>query len=98
MSKQVKAYVDYEDETKTHYYINFEIIEILPKIETTKKYNNECVKIESVKLDVENGDNIYNYDFYKITYIDYEDFNSNNDDDFTIEDFTTKKYVCIERK
>lgn len=43
--KKIKAYVDYEDETKTHYYKNFEVIENLPELETETIKNKNYLKV-----------------------------------------------------
>lgn len=43
--KKIKAYVDYEDETKTHYYKNFEVIENLPELVTETIKNKNYLKV-----------------------------------------------------
>lgn len=82
----IKAYVDYNDCTKTHYYENFDIIDELPKI-NNEYFSNKIIKIETVELDCEQGsDNAHNYDYYKLT-LKYEDY----DDTYTM-------YVCVEKE
>lgn len=88
------------DREKIHYYQNFEIIENLPELETEaiknenyKNCDSLLEKIETVKLDCEQGsDEVYKYDFYKLTYfnnIDY--FESEYEDD----ECEFEKYVAI---
>ena len=82
----IRAYVDYNDYTKTHYYENFDIIDELPKI-NDEYFSDKIIKIEEVDLDCEqSGDNVYNYDYYKLT-LKYEDYG----DAYTM-------YVCIEKE
>ena len=82
----IKAYVSYNDYTKTHYHENFDIIDELPKI-NDEYFDDKIIKIEEVGLDCEQGsDNAYNYDYYKLTlkYKDYDD--------------TYPMYVCVEKE
>lgn len=94
---KIRAYIDYDDCTKTHYYKDFDLIEVknLPKIgETTYKDSSseEIVKtVEEVKIDCEQGhDDVYNYSFYKITMTRID-----KDDNSTTE---IVKFVCIENE
>lgn len=50
--KKIKAYVDYEDETKTHYYKNFEVIENLPELETETIKNENYLKVNMKMMNV----------------------------------------------
>lgn len=98
--KNIKAYVDWNDETKTHYYRTFEIIENLPKLEIeeikNEKYKN-CTsllkKIETIELDCEQGsDDVYKYNFYKLTYFNNEDY---FEDELEDEDCESIEYVAV---
>lgn len=98
--KKIRAYVNYNDESKTHYYKDFEIIENLPELETeaikNEKYKN-CdsllEKIETVELDCEQGtDEVYKYDFYKLTYFNNMDHFENEYEDDECE---SERYVAI---
>lgn len=99
--EKIRAWVGYSDYTKTHYYKDFEIIDKLPEIETTKKYNDEVTKIERIDLDCEQpNQDVYDYEYYKITRIDYEQFNDDYNDG-QLEDsnyYTSYNYVCIKKK
>lgn len=65
----IKAYVNYDERRGVHQYTNFEIVERLPEIgETFNQGDYECVAIEPVELDCEQGsDEAYNYSFYCCT-------------------------------
>lgn len=95
--KKIKAYISYNDYNKVHYYETFDIIEELPKIDNEKIYNDSVTNIEDIKLDCEQGnDDVYNYDYYLITYTNYEDFNNSNEKDKNIKDYQYNQYVAIE--
>lgn len=68
---RIKAYVNYNEEHKTHYYRYFDVIDELP----SDVYNGETIlSINEVSLDAEQGsDAVYNYDFYCINTKDSED-------------------------
>ena len=65
--KKIKAYVDYNEREKIHYYQTFDVVEVIPEY-----YNDEkVIDIKEVRLDAEQGnDEVYKYDFFKITTID----------------------------
>ena len=65
--KKIKAYVDYNEREKIHYYQMFDVVEVIPEY-----YNDEkVIDIKEVRLDSEQGnDEVYKYDFYEITTID----------------------------
>ena len=65
--KKIKAYVDYNEREKIHYYQMFDVVEVIPEY-----YNDEkVIDIKEVHLDAEQGnDEVYKYDFFKITTID----------------------------
>lgn len=90
---KIRAYADWDDRTKTHYYKDFEIVEELPKVDEIyyeDSSSKEVVKsVESVRLDCENNDNVYNYDFYKIIVSCYDK------DRDEVED--NEYYICIEK-
>ena len=67
--EKIKAYVNYNEREKIHYYQMFDVVEVI-----TKYYNDEeVVDIKEVRLDAEQGnDEVYKYDFYEITTIDDE--------------------------
>ena len=67
--EKIKAYVNYNEREKIHYYQMFDVVEVIPKY-----YNDEeVVDIKEVRLDAEQGnDEVYKYDFYEITTIDDE--------------------------
>ena len=68
--KKIKAYVDYNEREKNHYYQIFDVVEVIPE----KFYNDEeIIEIKEVRLDAEQGnDEVYKYDFFEITTIDDE--------------------------
>lgn len=92
--KKIRAYVDWDDETKTHYYNDFEVVEKLPKINDVC-YDDDCSiervrSIENVELDCEQGnDDVYNYDYYKIITDIYDKDYDEHDDNY--------HFVCIEK-
>ena len=65
--KKIKAYVDYNEREKIHYYQVFDVVEVIPEY-----YNDEkVIDIKEVRLDAEQGnDEVYKYDFFEITTID----------------------------
>ena len=65
--KKIKAYVDYNEREKIHYYQVFDVVEVIPQY-----YNDEkVIDIKEVRLDAEQGnDEVYKYDFFEITTID----------------------------
>ena len=65
--KKIKAYVDYNEREKIHYYQTFDVVEVIPEY-----YNDEkVIDIKEVRLDAEQGnDEIHKYDFFEITTID----------------------------
>ena len=65
--KKIKAYVDYNEREKIHYYQVFDIVEVIPEY-----YNDEkVIDIKEVRLDAEQGnDEVYKYGFFEITTID----------------------------
>ena len=65
--KKIKAYVDYNEREKIHYYQIFDVVEVIPEY-----YNDEkVIDIKEVRLDAEQGnDEVHKYDFFKITTID----------------------------
>ena len=65
--KKIKAYVDYNEREKIHYYQMFDVVEVIPEY-----YNDEkVIDIKEVRLDAEQGnDEVHKYDFFKITTID----------------------------
>ncbi len=91
--KKIKVYVNYRDEDKTHFYEYFKIVEELPKIENNKKYNDEVVEIKEIQPDVENNNDVFDYNYYEIKYIDYQYFNEEDNDN--IEDYTHYEYIAI---
>lgn len=84
----IKAYIDYDDETKAHYYEDFKIVERLPEVEE-KFWNDERIaNIEEVELDCENDSKVYDYDFYVVTY------ETKYDDEIE----KSKQYICIRKE
>ena len=65
--EKIKAYVDYNEREKIHYYQVFDVVEVIPEY-----YNDEkVIDIKEVRLDAEQGnDEVYKYDFFEITTID----------------------------
>ena len=65
--EKIKAYVNYNEREKIHYYQMFDVVEVIPKY-----YNDEeVVDLTEVRLDAEQGnDEVYKYDFFEITTID----------------------------
>ena len=65
--KKIKAYVDYNEREKIHYYQTFDVVEVIPQY-----YNDEkVIDIKEVRLDAEQGnDEVHKYNFFKITTID----------------------------
>lgn len=94
MSTLKNIRIKYDDEIKKFYVKDFEIIEKLPEIERTKKYNNEVVKINNIEIDCEIAHYEHcDYDYYEIKYIDYQYFNEENGED--IEEYAHYDYVAI---
>lgn len=85
--KKMKAYIGWNDKNHTHYYKDFEIIEKLPEKKNVFDENGErIIKIESVKLDSEQGnEEVYKYDYYVATI----------EMDYGLE---TDWYFCIEKE
>lgn len=67
--KKIKAYVNYNEREKNHYYQIFDVVEVIPRY-----YNDEeVIGVKEVRLDAEQGnDEVYKYDFFEITTIDDE--------------------------
>lgn len=67
--EKIKAYVDYNEREKIHYYQIFDVVEVIPRY-----YNDEeVIGVKEVRLDAEQGnDEVYKYDFFEITTIDDE--------------------------
>lgn len=92
----IKAYVDYNDSRKQHYYENFDIIDELPEIgEELSGYGlNETAtvkKIELAHLDCEQPNNeVYNYDYYEM-YVNVYDSEYDENNNYTY-------YVCIDKE
>lgn len=65
--EKIKAYVDYNEREKIHYYQVFDVVEVIPQY-----YNDEkVIDIKKVPLDAEQGnEEVYKYDFFEITTID----------------------------
>ena len=88
----IRAYVGWNDYTKTYYYRDFEVVESLPKVDEVYYEDDgriETVKaIEKVKLYTEQGnDEVYRYFYYKIIVNCYDKDNNENDED--------EYFVCI---
>lgn len=106
---KIKAYTHYTERTKTHYYREFEVVESIPEVENLDELikntslnswldNCKCVEINELELDCEQGNqNVYNYVFYEVVYVDIADYHYLDDEDKDINDFISKKYVCIKR-
>ena len=62
--KKIKAYVDYNEREKIHYYQMFDVVEVIPRY-----YNDEeVIGVKEVRLDPEQGnDEVYKYNFFEIT-------------------------------
>lgn len=67
--EKIKAYVNYNEREKNHYYQIFDVVEVIPRY-----YNDEeVIGVKEVRLDAEQGnDEVYKYDFFEITTIDDE--------------------------
>lgn len=64
MSK-IRAYTDYNERTNTHYYRDFTIEDEVPCIGDI--YEHEEVKdIEPIRVDLENGRDVFEHDFYRV--------------------------------
>lgn len=64
---KIRAYVNYDERRKIHYYKDFEIIKELPKEGDEYDYK-KVIKVYQIMLDSEQGDDdIYDYDFFEIT-------------------------------
>lgn len=70
---RIKAYTEWNDSTRTHYYTYFDIVDTLPKI--GDYYNgNLVIDVENVDLDCEQGnDEVYSYNYYEIVADDGEE-------------------------
>ncbi len=91
--KKIRAYVDWDDETKTHYYNDFEVVEKLPKINDiyyADEFRDERVtSIKRIDIDCEQGnDDVYNYDYYEIITDVYDKDYDEHDDNYY--------FVCTE--
>lgn len=87
--KNIKAYVDYDNETKTHYYQQFDIVEKLPSVGDVcyeDPFQKETiVDIKEVSIDTEQGnDEVYNYLYYElvIEHLDKDDNETEQDSNF----------------
>lgn len=67
--KKIKAYVDYNEREKIHYYQTFDVVEVIPRY-----YNDEeVIGVKEVRLDPEQGNSeVWKYDYYEITTVDDE--------------------------
>ena len=67
--KKIKAYVDYNEREKIHYYQTFDVVEVIPRY-----YNDEeVIGVKEVRLDPEQGNSeVWKYDYFKIITIDDE--------------------------
>ena len=92
---KIKAYTNFENETKTHYYTNFEVVEELPKINDIYYEDDSQIEIikdiKQVNLDCEQGnDEVYKYNFYKVII-------SNKEKDFDGIEEETEEYICVRK-
>lgn len=100
--ERIKAYVDYNDENKTHYYQMFEVADHLPELEDNliinekfKDYNYLVKDIEIVDLDCEQGsEEVNNYNYYKIIYFNNDDYYNYN---YDLNECYSYKYVAIKK-
>ena len=67
--EKIKAYVNYNEREKIHYYQVFDVVEVIPRY-----YNDEeVIGVKEVRLDAEQGnDEVWKYDYYEITTVDNE--------------------------
>lgn len=83
---RIRAYTDYSDYSKTHYYEDFEIIDKLPKLfEIIDDY--KLIRIDDVDLDCDQpSSSVYDYDYYYLTLLDEQEDND-----------VIYKNVCVKR-
>lgn len=83
--EQIKAYVDYNDVNKTHYYKYFNVRKVLPKI-GDEICGDKVLSIKEIELDCEQpNDEVFDYDYFVVT-LQYEG-------SFSTYDW----FVCVER-
>lgn len=94
---KIKIYVDYNNSEKIHYYKDFTIVDELPKIEDTKKYNSEVVDIKEIEKDCEQAsEEAYSFNCYEVKKVDYEDMLEENDTN--IDNYIYYEYVAIKKE
>lgn len=89
MKRFIKAVVNVDASTNTHYSKSFEVVESLPEV-GDNNYGYIVKDVEKVSVDWENrGDEYAEHDFYKVTSCDEMDpDNSEND---LVEFYAVKK-------
>ena len=104
---KIKSYTSYQESTKTHFYNNLEVIESIPEVYSLEKLisdtslkswldNDKCIEVKQLELDAEQGNSeVYNYDFYELTYVDIADYHYSDNEDKEINDFLNTKCVCV---
>lgn len=94
----IKIYVDYDDANKIHYYLNFKIVNELPKITNDMKYD-EVVKIKELEKDCEQAcEEAYHFNCYELKKIDYYNYNQDKflfNEEIPINDYIYYEYVAI---
>lgn len=64
---KIRAYVNYDERRKIHYWRDFEIVEELPKEGDEYNYK-KVINIYQIMIDSEQGNHdVYYYDFFEIT-------------------------------
>jgi hypothetical protein len=99
---KIKAYTRYNEQNNTHYYREFEVVDLLPTIgevkEVSPEYDGErttVIAIREVGLDCCQGnDEVYNYNYFEIV----ETFERLDDDDNWYLEETQSTFVAIPKK
>ena len=70
-----------DERNKIHYHTIFTIIDELPGVKEEWSYYAHVEAIDPVQLDCEQGNpEVYNYDYYRITIFETDQFTSDRDD------------------
>lgn len=98
----IRAYTGYNDYKKVHYYTDFEVVDVIPKVGEVDDlcwardgYKKEVVGVYDLSLDCEQGnDNVYNYDYYEVvekTIYDPEAYNGWEDEE-------NSRFIAVEKR
>ena len=74
----IKAYTSYNERTNTRGYWNFTIEDELPEL-GDDFHGEEVRSVDEIEPDIQNNDDVFNYDYYRITATMDGEFNPDDD-------------------